>query len=143
MDDDILDVTEWIQFAREDYNTALAMANALGNPYSSRQVCFHCQQASEKILKAFSIAKEGARIKEHDLNVLLKKCESYTSDFNSLKAACTVLNTHIRKSRYPSGKKLTDVDMKEALKHSGEILDFTTAKLKELGYEYAPEQNMP
>jgi len=142
MDDDILDVIEWIQYAQEDYNTAEAMASALGNPYSSRQVCFSCQQAAEKILKAYSIAKEGARIKEHDLNVLLKKCESYTFDFNSLKTACTVLNTHIRKSRYPSGKKLTDMDMKDALKYADEILIFTKAKLKEMGYEYVPEQDI-
>jgi len=30
--------------------------------------------------------------------------------------------------------------MKDALKSAGEILEFTKSKLKELGYEYTPEQ---
>ncbi|GBU21731.1 hypothetical protein R80B4_01631 [Fibrobacteres bacterium R8-0-B4] len=48
MNDDILDVKEWIQYAQEDYDSAVAFEK-LGNPYAPRIVCNHCQQSAEKI----------------------------------------------------------------------------------------------
>jgi len=133
MAEDILDVTEWIRYAQEDYDCAVATA-AANHPYSARKACYDCQQSAEKIFKAYTIANDGTRIREHDLNILLKKCESYTCDFNGLKTACSVLNTHIRKSRYPSDKAITTEDMNEALKYAGEILEFTKSKLAEMGF---------
>jgi len=134
MGDDILDVAEWIQYAQEDYDGAVNIAKAL-NPYSPRHVCYLCQQSAEKILKAYMIAQNGSRIKEHDLEKLLRQCERYSSDFNGLTVACSTLDTHITKTRYPSGMKLTELDMKHALKSASQILEFTLSKLKTLGYQ--------
>jgi len=133
MDDDILDVTEWIQYAQEDYDGAVNNAKAL-NPYSPRHVCYLCQQSAEKILKAYMIAQDGSRIKEHDLEKLLRRCERYSPDFNGLTVACATLDTHITKTRYPSGIKLTESDMRHALNYACQILEFTLLKLKALGY---------
>jgi len=140
MDDDILDVTAWIQCAQEDYDAAIMLANA-NHPYSARKACYECQQSAEKILKAYMIAKESTRIKEHDPVILLKRCIPHSSDFGSLDANCWVLKAHITKSRYPSFKKLTDADMNAALQAAAQILEFTKAKLKEMGYEYLTEQD--
>jgi HEPN domain-containing protein len=133
MDDDILDITEWILYAQEDYDGAANIAKT-PNPYSSRHVCYLCQQSAEKILKAYMIAKDGSRVKEHDLEKLLRRCERYSTDFNGLTIACSRLDTHITKTRYPSGMRLTEFDMKQALKDAYQILEFTLSKLKELGY---------
>ncbi|MCL2184065.1 MAG: HEPN domain-containing protein [Chitinispirillia bacterium] len=64
---------------------------------------------AEKILKAYSIAKDGTRIKEHDLEKLLRRCERHLPDFNDFTSACSILDTYISKTRYPSTKKLTVV----------------------------------
>jgi HEPN domain-containing protein len=133
MDEDILDVKKWIRYAQEDYDLTDTITKA-NHPYSARHVCYLCQQSAEKVFKAYMIAKEGTRIKEHDLNILRKKCERYSPDFDVLKFSCSVLNEHITKSRYPSNSELTEVDMKEALKCAGEILEFTKSKLAEMGF---------
>jgi HEPN domain-containing protein len=137
MNDDILDVGEWIRYAQEDYDCAVAVAQA-NHPYSARKACFDCQQSAEKILKAYTIAKYGTRIKEHDLRVLLRQCKQYAPDFNELDTDCSALNMYISLSRYPLGTNLTDSDMNQSLAHAHKILEFTKSKLKDLGYEYAP-----
>jgi len=134
MDEDVLDVKRWIQYAQEDYDSAVAMAKAIGNPYSPRKVCYDCQQSAEKILKAYMIAKEGTRSKMHDLEKLLRMCEKHSSDFNGLETACLELDTYVTETRYPSDKNLTMDDMNDALKYAGEILEFTKSKLAEMGF---------
>jgi HEPN domain-containing protein len=133
MGDDILDVAEWIQYAKEDYDGAVNTSKAQ-NPYSPRHVCYLCQQSAEKIFKAYMIAKEGSRVKEHDLEKLLRRCERHSADFNGLTVACSALDTYITKTRYPSGMKLTESDMGHALKVASRILEFTLQKLTALGY---------
>jgi len=61
------DAQKWLDFAREDLHMAqLAMGESLFN-----QVCFHAQQAAEKILKALIIAKGVLPPKTHKLSDLL------------------------------------------------------------------------
>jgi HEPN domain-containing protein len=136
MNDDILDVGEWIRYAQEDYGSAVTLERA-SNPYSPRIVCTQCQQSAEKVLKAYTIAKEGTRIKEHDLVKLLKQCMRHSSDFDNLDAACTALNAYAKATRYPSNMDLTDSDMNRALDYAHKILEFTKSKLKEMGHEAA------
>ena len=135
MNDDIMDVKEWIRYAQDDYDCAVTIAKT-NNPYAPRIACNQCQQSAEKILKAYTIAKEGARVKEHDLRVLLRQCKKYASDFSELETACSALNMYISVSRYPLGVNLTDSDMNQALDYAYKILEFTESKLKDLGYEY-------
>jgi len=137
MNDDILDVKEWIRYAQEDYNSAVTFSKT-GDQCVPRIVCNHCQQSAEKILKAYIIAKEGTRVKTHDLVVLLRSCKRHASDFDVLDTACPVLDMYITESRYPSGMELTDLEMNQALNYAYNILEFTKSKLKDLGYEYAP-----
>jgi len=142
MDEDILDATVWIQYAQGDYANAKTLANARAeNPYAPNGACFHCQQCAEKAFKAYMIAKDGKRTKEHDLNALRKRCESYNPEFHVLKVASAALDEYKTKSRYPSDKKITEEDMDDALKYAHEVLLFTKSKLKELGYEVTLEQN--
>ena len=134
MGEDIFEVKKWIQYAQEDYISAVARAKVVGNPYSPRQVCYDCQQAAEKILKAYTIAKDGTRNKEHRLDVLLISCRQYSDDFDVLGVACSTLNEHITKTRYPSDKEITVEDMNDALKCAGDIMEFTKSKLAEMGF---------
>jgi len=135
MDNDILNPDLWVQYAQDDYSAAVCLAEAY-NPHIPRTVCFLCQQSVEMILKAYLIAKNGTRPKDHDHSLLLRECRQYSSDFDRFIVACSTLKTYITATRYPSDKCITKSDMERALNDSYEILEFTKSKLRELGYEF-------
>jgi HEPN domain-containing protein len=132
MDKTELVVGEWIEVAQEDFDAASKLAEV---PYPA-PACYHCQQAVEKILKAYFIVKENRLTKTHDLNELIDTCAKHSPDFGNFKEACSDI-TLFTAVRYPPIRKirlLTIHEMKQTLEHTREILDFTKSKLKELGY---------
>jgi len=138
---DSLDVKKWIRYAQNDYDLAI-LASERFRPLIEG-VCYLCQQSAEKILKAYNIATENELTKIHLLRDLLYKCEHYSPDFNTLSESCTKLMPYMSLARYPSNIDITDYDMKQALIHARKVLDFTKAKLEELGFaqEAEPTQN--
>ncbi|MDR3012952.1 MAG: HEPN domain-containing protein [Chitinispirillales bacterium] len=134
---DSLDVNKWIHRAYRDYEDALTLAKHF-RP-SIENICYLCQQSAEKILKAYKIAKTGVSIKTHDFDTLIDSCIPYSADFDSLRNICANISPYITAARYPVDIDITDYDMKRAIKDAGEILEFTKVKLKEMGYEYNPE----
>jgi HEPN domain-containing protein len=135
---DSFDVVKWIRFAQNDYEAATRESRHFRPPLEV--VCYHCQQSAEKILKAYIIAKTGTRRKTHELEDLLGDCLPHSVDFESLRGCCKDLNPYIILARYPTDIDPTEYHMQQALKDASQILEFTKAKLKELGYEYVPEQ---
>jgi HEPN domain-containing protein len=64
-------------------------------------VCFHAQQAGEKLLKAFLVHKGRPPTKTHDLVALLARCVEFERDLESLEADCRRLTVYAVGSRYP------------------------------------------
>jgi len=128
-------IGEWISSAQEDLDMiSLASQVPLLAP-----TYYHCEQAIEKILKAYIIAKETKLIKTHALDELLKICENQSPDFSKFKKECDEITTYST-VRYPPRKKLTERALKKTIKNTFEIVNFTKSKLKALGYE-APESS--
>lgn len=48
---------------------------------ATSSICFHCQQAVEKFLKAFLIANDVEIKKTHNIEFLLSECSDIDSDF--------------------------------------------------------------
>jgi HEPN domain-containing protein len=92
-------VKEWLEKADEDFR--FAEANIRGGSEFPAQISFHFQQAAEKYLKAFIIAKDLPFDKVHDLVHLLKTCAAFEPAFAELKEDCITLNTAYIESRYP------------------------------------------
>ncbi|NUO82559.1 HEPN domain-containing protein [candidate division KSB1 bacterium] len=72
-------------------------------------VCFHCQQAAEKYLKAFLILHEAAFPKTHDLVSLLELCVPFQPEIELLREPMELLNPYSVCFRYPgeeSSKKM-------------------------------------
>jgi len=130
---DNLDVREWVRFAQNDYECAVALKERFRPPIEN--VCYLCQQSAEKILKAYTIAKANKRLKIHDLEDLLDECKKHSSDFDALENSCSTLTPYLALGRYPSTIEITDYDMRQALKHALEILTFTKTKLSDMGFE--------
>jgi len=73
----------WVAKAEEDLLSAEKLAT--GDPSQFIGViCFHCQQCAEKYLKAFLIYHDFNFQKVHDLEVLLKNCQQFDNDFETL-----------------------------------------------------------
>ena len=47
-------------------------------------VCFHCQQAVEKYLKAFLVANEVEIVRTHNIEFLLAECASIENVFSDI-----------------------------------------------------------
>ena len=78
-------------------------------------VCFHCQQAAEKFLKAFLVGKGEAYPITHDLLLILEKILPLNSDAENLRDALAILMPYAVEIRYPNDWHMpSEEDAKEA-----------------------------
>ncbi len=68
-------IKQWLFRAGEDIAVIHALSIQNTELYAST-ICFHCQQAVEKYLKAFLVYKKIEFPKTHDVDFLLSKCIS-------------------------------------------------------------------
>ena len=73
-------VEPWIQRAENDISSANFLTEKM-YPVPAEIVCFHCQQAAEKYLKAFLVYNDLEPPKTHDLIELARLCSNYDKDF--------------------------------------------------------------
>lgn len=127
MDDELKAKTEeWLKYARRDLDSALFLCNM--NPVPIEIICFHCQQAAEKALKAYIVSKGLEPKKTHDLVDLQNSCNEY-DDFNLLTVECVSLRNFGVQPRYPFALQIEEEDMNSALKMAQKIYDFILNKL--------------
>ena len=117
-------VKEWLDKSQEDLEAALILLNS-GKGLEDI-VCFHAQQAVEKLLKAFLISKGISPPKTHDIDLLYELCVEAGCDFSDLeytRREIATLSLYAVEVRYPDGvikpspeKALRAVKMAMALK---------------------------
>jgi len=71
------ELREWLRIAQQD----LLAARQLHEGRLYQAACFHCQQAVEKVLKAYLRWKDHEAPKIHDLTVLPDLCERIEAPF--------------------------------------------------------------
>ncbi len=91
-------VDEWLNKADEDFGFASSVVEV--SPYYA-QLCFHYQQAAEKYLKAYTVARELEFKKTHDLIDLLNSCREKDPSLSAIVPDCTFLNRFYIDTRYP------------------------------------------
>jgi HEPN domain-containing protein len=77
-------------------------------------VCFHAQQAAEKMLKAFMIYHDINPERTHDLSRLLDVALKLDKTLGSLESACCILTPFAVSARYPDDIECEQADAKEA-----------------------------
>lgn len=110
---------EWLRYADDDLETVSILSKQ--NKKSYNIICYHCQQAAEKQLKAFLVFKEVAFEKTHDLLKLNKLCNTIDSSFSDLKNECIALNPYSIITRYPSELELIEQDILDAFNFATKI----------------------
>jgi len=117
----------WTDLAAMDLASARFLRNM--SPVPGHNICYLCQQSSEKYLKAFLVFNNTAPKKTHDLVQLLKECIQVDPDFNSLKVPCADLNVFSIEARYPSALTIDNKDVDKALADASAISIFLLRKL--------------
>jgi len=106
-------VQEWIDLARQDEASARFLLQM--RPLPLEVICFHCQQAAEKLMKAV-LAKYGLDIpKTHDLPYLLDLVTLPVPSLAFLDQLALDLNDFSVVVRYPSHIPLEEADAKAAV----------------------------
>jgi len=96
-EEDRVDFLIWLRFAQEDFLSAKILLNE--GIYN--QVCYHSQQAAEKMLKAFLKFQGVVPPKIHSLLELLDMCKEKNIVFSSLQKDCEYLSRFYLPVRYP------------------------------------------
>jgi HEPN domain-containing protein/predicted nucleotidyltransferase len=122
----------WLDVATQD----LAHARSIQEIGFFSHVCFSCQQAAEKGLKAYLFARGQTLVRTHDLIRLLDQCMSFDASFVKLGEACASLNEYYTDTRYPDtlrvGAAFTREEAGAAVNYAETIIGFIRPLIDEL-----------
>lgn len=111
---------QWVAKARNDLLNADNNLRAEEIPFDT--VCFHCQQAAEKLLKAYLVACGQSYPTNHDLLALLEKILPLSPEAEHLRDALALLLPYAVEVRYPDdGQTPAAPDAREARQAAGQV----------------------
>lgn len=93
------DPRTWIAKAENDLLNVRNNLKAEQVPWDT--ICFHAQQAAEKMLKAFVVSRGRAVSRTHDLVALLAEAVAEGGPLEVLEADCRLLTPYAVMLRYP------------------------------------------
>ena len=105
------EVREWLKKASNDFSSARILIRH--RPPVLDTACFHCQQAVEKVLKAFLVWKVVRFEKVHSLIYLLDLCETMEPGFVVLRERVETLAPFAVEMRYPG--EATEISYGDAM----------------------------
>ncbi len=114
------DCSSWMIFSKRDYDSARYLSTMYPPPVEV--ICFLCQQASEKALKAILVQEEVMAPRTHDLVALVQSMETKHPDLARLLPECVRLSTYAVAMRYPYRGDLPAGAETQALKDAEVIL---------------------
>jgi HEPN domain-containing protein len=122
----------WIQSANNDFIVIDSIMAQVQNPRlrPHELVLYHCQQAAEKMLKAF-LANNGVNPWGHDLNALRTSCTGFDTGFESKRITdhCAFLTAY-NAARYPDfTDTINATTVARGLNSAKRVYDFVSEKL--------------
>jgi HEPN domain-containing protein len=121
----------WFDKAKNDLLDADNNLAADKVPYDT--VCFHCQQAAEKLLKGFLVAQGCEYPITHNLFLILDKVIEYDGLAESLRETLALLNPYAVEIRYPGDElMLTIENATEARQAAQEVLEWMKSRFGQL-----------
>ena len=119
----------WVHKADNDLKVAVHESNFDKEDRVTDAICFHCQQAAEKYLKAYLIFCDVDFGKTHNLEYLLELCAKHDDKFHSLEVGN--LSFYAVEVRYPDDFHMpTDDEVDESLSIAKAVRDFVLDRIK-------------
>ena len=121
---------DWLRFARLDYESAKYLYSGSLYPKPIEIICYHCQQAAEKAVKALIVyfGSQGGMPKVHDISFLLNQIKNIVLEKkgieveHSLLLIANSLSKYGVAPRYPNEIEVDERQVKKALADSETIL---------------------
>lgn len=111
---------EWVDFAEMDFLTAKHLYEHM-YPKPLEIICYHCQQAIEKLLKGVLISNGVPIKKTHDLGFLAEMLQDYVEVDEKYLEMCDELTPYGVKIRYPQEMFIEEHHAKKALEETHEL----------------------
>ena len=127
MPPEIAELRRWIEKAEHDVRTAEAAVD-LSRPITDT-AAFHCQQAVEKMLKAYLFWRDRDFEKIHDLRALTLECAGFDGAFRELLDRVGPLSGYAVRFRYPGPNDPTVDEVHAALAVVREVREFVLERL--------------
>ena len=116
-------ILEWMEYAFADLEAALELIG--DKDILNKIVCYHCQQAAEKMMKAYLIALDIEIIKTHNLAFLNDKIGEIDANAYNNISTLNFLTNFTTLTRYPN--VFVDIDKseaQEAIDKATEVMNF-------------------
>ncbi len=132
---------EWMEFARMDFLAAKHLYEHM-YPKPLEIICYHCQQAIEKLLKGVLISRGVTIEKTHDLGLLAEMLQEYTEVDEKYLEICDDLTPYGVKIRYPQELFIEEYHVKKALEETQELYDWllTLSQAEKMNLDAIEEQ---
>jgi len=116
---------QWLAKAEEDFRIAKHLLETF-YPMPYEHICFHCQQAAEKAIKAVIVFHNspGGLPKKHDLSFLLQQIRHIERISDTLLDYADELTPYSVSVRYPNELFLTEQHSRKALIQAKAFLDW-------------------
>ena len=131
---------QWLDKSNDDLRSAEYLST-MHHPTPDEVICFHCQQSSEKYLKGFLFLHDIEPPKTHNLIELLEMCEKINSNFSVLLPQLDVLLDYAVIPRYPNELRITNDDMKIAIRYAKIVQEFVLKAIDEKQTNYEASEN--
>lgn len=117
------EVQQWIEFAKTDIGVAKHL-NEQYYPKPLEIICYHCQQAVEKAIKAIIIlcGAKGGLPKKHNLSFLLMQISNMVDIPERYYDYSDELTPYGISVRYPNELHIEEHHVKNALQYADEIV---------------------
>jgi len=131
MPEEINIARQWVVKAKSDLLNADNNLQATDIPFDT--VCFHCQQAAEKLLKAYLAGKREMPPATHDLLMLLEKVIRTNPQAGTLRDDLALLTPYAVEIRYPDDFIMpSQKDATEAREAAGRVLSWIGTAFPEI-----------
>lgn len=121
------EVRRWLDKALNDWSAARRLFAPGARGLDT--VGFHCQQAVEKLLKAYLLANDVEFEKTHDLHRLLRQCAACDTAFETFRTTVPPLTLYEIAFRYPGPAEPERGQVAQALAVVDRMWQFVTARL--------------
>jgi HEPN domain-containing protein len=121
-------IQQWLQ--RVDVDLRSAEVDLAASPPITDDACFHCQQAVERLLRAF-LTYHGVEFDYiHEIEQLIKQCETIDSSFSALHNSADRLTGYAVRFRYPYSGAAPGIDQsRQALGVARTVHEFVLHRL--------------